>query len=184
MQINGVLFSYFLPVKQMKRFVFYIFQPEVVDLAKLLTAQSHFLFCPPFGFASGSTRPRPHSAYPTGFIDQARRLCSDDQPDPNLRWVACKNVTVCYNQSSRRREATLVAVSVVKMEQSGREVATSVQQTITAQLKCKMSQTKVGPQNPGPINLSSALVLVNMVYVDVPPPQPRSWAVIESMLVY
>lgn len=87
-----------------------------------------------------------------------------------------------YNQATGQKEATVVAVDIVQMKQAGRSVSTSVQQTVTAKLNCKTSLPQVGPQNPGPVTFSPALALVKMVDVDVPAPQPRSWAEIETLL--
>ena len=94
----------------------------------------------------------------------------------------CKNVVLCYNQTTGRKEVTVVAVDIVQMKQAGRLVSTSVQQTVTAKLNCKTFLSKVGPHNPGPVTFSSALALVKMVDEDVPAPQPRSWAEIETLL--
>jgi len=94
----------------------------------------------------------------------------------------CKNVVLSYNQTTDRKEATILAVDIVQMKQAGRLVSTSVQQTVTAKLNCKTFLSKVGPQNPGPVSLTPALALVKMVDEDVPVPQPRSWAEIETLL--
>ena len=156
-------------------------QQEVVDHFKLLAPQAYQLFCPAFG--STSDNKIFETAYPTASIDQARRLCCADQPDSSLRWVMCKNVSLFYNKTTGQEEATVVAVDIVNMEQSGRLVSTSIQQTVTAKLNCKTSMSKVGPQDPGPVIFSQALALVKMVDRDVPSPQPRSWAEIETLLL-
>ena len=140
---------------------------------RLHAPQAFQLFCPAFGSSTDNTFLE--TAYPAASIDQARRLCCADQPNPCLRWVMCKNVSLFYNKTTGREEATVVAVNIMKMEQSGRLVSTSVQQTVTAKLNCKTFLSKVGPQNPGPITFSE-------VVRDVPPPQPRSWAKIETLL--
>lgn len=95
----------------------------------------------------------------------------------------CKNVSMFYNKTTGRVEATVVATDVVKMERFGKLVSTSVQQTVTAKLNCKVSLSKVGPQNPGPVIFSQALALVKMADKDVPPPKPRSWAEIETLVI-
>lgn len=95
----------------------------------------------------------------------------------------CKNVSLFYNKTTDREEATVVAVDILKMEQSGRLVTTSVQQTVTAKINCKTFLSKVSPCNPGPVIFTQALALVKMVDRDVPAPQPRSWAEIETLLL-
>ena len=94
----------------------------------------------------------------------------------------CKNVALSYNQTTGRKEATILTVDIVQMKQAGRLVSTSVQQTATAKLNCKTFMPKVGPQSPSPVTLTPALALVKMVDEDVPVPQPRSWAEIETLL--
>lgn len=156
-------------------------EQEIVDHFKLLTPQAYQLFCPPFELSS--EKKLSETAYPGASIDQARRLCCADQPNPSLRWVMCKNVSMFYNKTTGRVEATVVATDVVKMERFGKLVSTSVQQTVTAKLNCKVSLSKVGPQNPGPVIFSQALALVKMADKDVPPPKPRSWAEIETLVI-
>ena len=96
----------------------------------------------------------------------------------------CKNVSLLYNKSSGRVEATGTAMDIVHMEQCGRLVSTSVQQSITAQLNCKTCSPKVNAQTPGPAIFSQGLALVKMVEKDLPSPRPRSsWAEIESLIL-
>lgn len=153
---------------------------ENVDHLGLLTPQSYQLFCPAFG--SNSDNEFFETAFPAASIDQTRRLICAEQPNPNLRWMKCKNVVLSYNQTTGRKEATILAVDIVQMKQAGRLVSTSVQQTVTAKLNCKTFLPKVGPQSPGPVTLTPALALIKMVDEDVPVPQPRSWAEIETLL--
>ena len=153
----------------------------MVDHLKLLKLQAFQLFCPALETASENNLSE--SAYPSAFIDQTRRLCCATQPTPNLRLVLCKNVSLIYNKTKGQVEATVVAVDIVKLAQSGRLVTTSIQQTVTAKVNCQAFLSKVGPHNPGPICLSPAIALVKMGDKDVPPPQPRSWAEIETLLV-
>lgn len=157
-------------------------EQEVIDHFKLLSPQAYQLFCPAFG--SSSDENLSASAYPSAKIDQARRLCCTDRPNPSLRWVMCKNVSLLYNKSSGRVEATGTAMDIVHMEQCGRLVSTSVQQSITAQLNCKTCSPKVNAQTPGPVIFSQGLALVKMVEKDLPSPRPRSsWAEIESLIL-
>ncbi|XP_078365577.1 uncharacterized protein LOC144649855 [Oculina patagonica] len=155
-------------------------EPENVDYLRLLTPQAFQLFCPAFGPISDNEVFQ--TAYSTASIDQTRRLVCSEQPTPNLHWVMCKNVALSYNQTTGRKEATVVAVDIVQMKQAGRLVSTSVQQTVTAKLNCKTFLPKVGPHNPGPVTFGPALALVKMLDEDVPAPQPRSWAEIETLL--
>lgn len=155
---------------------------ENIDHLRLLGSQAFQLFCPAFG--SVSDNEIFNTSYPTASIDQARRLVCAEQPVPNLRWVQCKNVSLTYNQTKGIKEATLLAVDIVHMERAGKLVSTSVQQTVTAKLNCKTFLSKVDPKSPGPFSFSPALALVKMVDEDVPAPQPRSWAEIETLLIH
>ena len=154
---------------------------ENIDHLRLLAPQAFQLFCPAFGTVSDNEIF--NTSYPTASIDQARRLVCPEQPVPSLRWVKCKNVSLSYNQTMGRKEATVLAVDIVHMERAGKLVSTSVQQSVTAKLNCKTFLSEVGPQIPGPVNFSPALALVKMVDEDVPAPQPRSWAEIETLLL-
>ncbi|XP_068697930.1 uncharacterized protein [Montipora capricornis] len=157
-------------------------EEEVIDHFKLLSPQAYQLFCPAFG--SSSDENLSASAYPSAKIDQARRLCCAERPNPSLRWVMCKNVSLFYNKSSGRVETTVTAMDVVHMQQCGRLVTTSVQQSVTAQLNCKMCLPKVNAQNPGPVIFSQGLALVKMVENDVPSPRPSlSWGEIETLIL-
>ena len=82
------------------------------------------------------------------------------------------------------KEATLLAVDIVHMERAGKLVSTSVQQTVTAKLNCKTFRSKVDPKCPGASSFSPALALIKMGDEDVPASQPRSWAEIETLLLY